>query len=380
MNRITVMHMISSSFFGGPEKQILEHLKLLDTNKFDGFICSFKEGDTNELVEKAKKEKIPSEIIASKHPLDISAIIKIYKIIKSRNVNVVCMHGYKSVVLGTLVAKLAGAKTIAFSRGYTTENRKVALYEWLERKTLEFVNYIVAVSNGQKKKLESMGVKNPNIGTILNAVNVEKSSSKKDYSHLKEELVEKSERDKKIIVSAGRLSPEKGHLNIVKALSLLSEEERKKMLVLICGEGQCRKELETEIEKRSLKGCVKLLGFRRDVQDIFEIMDYQVLPSYTEGLPNVVLEGFSKGKTVIASNVGGLPELVQHNENGLLVRPGDVQELADNIGRLLNNNELLIELGMKAKSTVENNFSFEIQNKKLEYIYERIVDDERISI
>ncbi|PQP33576.1 hypothetical protein C6A37_12210, partial [Desulfobacteraceae bacterium SEEP-SAG9] len=92
-------------------------------------------------------------------------------LIKAQNATLLCTHGYKSTIMGWLAARLNKIPVLAFSRGYTAENRKVAFYEWIERRILKKTNGIVCVSNGQKQKLQKFGIIRPHCWVVHNAIN-----------------------------------------------------------------------------------------------------------------------------------------------------------------------------------------------------------------
>jgi glycosyltransferase involved in cell wall biosynthesis len=232
---------------------------------------------------------------------------------------------------------------------------------------------VVCVSAGQKKKLASFGIKLPKTWVVQNAVTVHSSvgighdeERKKFFSELG------LSNDSKLIVTAGRLSPEKGHKHLIEAIKLMAEKQNNACYVF-CGEGQCREELEQQAMKLGVINMCRFLGFRRDLQRIFKVMDLMVLPSLTEGLPNVVLEAFSWAKPVVATKVGGVPEIIHHGENGFLVPPKRPDLLADSIQQCLNFPDLMNAMGLKGYDTVKAEFNFETQTQKLEQIYSEVM-------
>ena len=118
----------------------------------------------------------------------------------------------------------------------------------------------------------------------------------------------------------------------------------------------------------------RFLGYRRDLMDIIQVTDFMVLPSLSEGLPNVLLESFSCRKPVVATSVGGVPELVTHNKNGLIVDPANAKVLAEAIKKIYASEELRKKFGDFGYTTVKNEFSFEQQNLELEKIYRTILN------
>lgn len=367
--KIKVAHLIATSFYGGPEKQIVEHLKLLNTDVFTGYVISFIENsDSNEIIQKASENNLETIGIPMSGPIDIRALRDLRKVVLENKIQLLCVHGYKACVLGWLSAKLTSINIIAFSRGYTSENIKVRFYEWLERQFLKRMDGVVCVSRGQEKKLQLLKVYPKKKWVVLNAVKVEDNREPLPVDKVKQ-LYKGFHipNGSKLIVSAGRLSPEKGHRYFIEAISKIKKDFKDTFFVL-CGDGMCKEELIALATQLNVIDICRFPGFRSDAQDIFKVMEFMVLPSLTEGLPNVVLEAFSNAKSVVATSVGGVPELVKDGVNGLLIDACDVEMLSGAIKKL-SNDILSKEFGKSGLELVKKDFSFEGQTRKLQSIY-----------
>jgi len=367
-SKYVVMHMISSGFFGGPEKQILYHLEYLNNTKYyKGIIASFRMNNgTNELILEARKAGIGTVDIPIKCAYDFYAIMHIIKAIKDNKVSLLCTHHYKATILGKIAASRTGIPIIAYSRGYTREDFKVALYEWIERIFLKKVDGIICVSHGQLKKLEELGVKNPNKWVVHNAIQVR--GNKKGVS----ESRGKCKNDKIVVTTAGRMSPEKGHYYLIKAIGLI-KDYCNNVVFNFCGDGVLRSKLIKMAEKMGVSGICSFPGFCKNMSNIYQKSDIFVLPSLSEGLPNVILEAFSFAIPVVATNVGGVPEIVEDRINGLLIPPKNPEALADAILTLINNEEERIKMGLAGKEKMKKEFNFERQLRKTVRIYERFL-------
>ncbi|MHA1280620.1 MAG: glycosyltransferase family 4 protein, partial [Candidatus Helarchaeota archaeon] len=176
-----------------------------------------------------------------------------------------------------------------------------------------------------------------------------------------------------LVVAAGRLSPEKGHRYLVEAVAKTQPLERD-VCYLFCGEGQCMAELQAQSRDLGIMHRCIFPGFRRDLQDIFKVMDLLVLPSLTEGLPNVVLEAFALAKPVIATKVGGVPEVIDNGKNGILVPPKRPDLLAEAINKCLFAPEISRQMGEVGYRKVKSEFTFETQTKRLESVYHELLN------
>lgn len=368
-----IMHLIATNFYGGPEKQITEHLKRLDNSRFQGCVASFIEKSSNALLEKAGAEGIEHYGIRMPGPFSLSALKALVNLMKEKQVRLLCAHGYKSTIMGLLASRSLGTHVITFSRGYTAEDRKVAFYEWLERKTLNKLDGIIFVSEGQREKLKRMGIIGKRAWVVHNSVAAGRPVG--DNSSIKSRVLRSLSipDGSTVVVTAGRLSREKGHEYLLDAIALLRHLPN--TVFVFCGEGKLRGELEKKAARNLRPDSYRFAGFRRDMQDVFDTMDLFVLPSLTEGLPNVVLEAFSCGKPVVATAVGGVPELVRDGVNGILVPPGRADLLSDAMSRCLASKELMSRLGDAGRRTVLEDFSFEGQARKLEEIYAEVLNN-----
>jgi len=371
-----VMHLIATNFYGGPEKQIVEHLKRLNSASYQGTLASFLEGGApNETLEQAEIAGLRNFGIPMSSRFDIRALWKLIQLLRHEKIDLLCAHGYKSTVMGWWAGRKVGIPVLAFSRGYTAENPKVAFYEWLDRMFLKRVDGIIFVSEGQRKRLESFGISGRRRWVVRNAVAAD-SSRDSLSGDLRKEVFERLGIPNAVgmVVSAGRLSPEKGHRFLVEAIGMLQGSSNKTHFVF-CGDGPCQKELEKRSKELGVSNLCHFVGFRRDIKDIFQAMDFMVLPSLTEGLPNVVLEAFAYAKPVIATNVGGVPEIVEDGVNGILVYPERSDLLAEALKSFLVAPEKRRMMGEAGYQKVKSEFSFESQTQKLEAIYNEVLKE-----
>ncbi len=161
----------------------------------------------------------------------------------------------------------------------------------------------------------------------------------------------------KIIVCVGRLVEEKDYGNLFSALECLKKIGRDDFHLVLVGDGGLRKSLEEQVKRKGLSACATFAGIRTDINKLLPGADLFVMSSKSEGLPVALLEAMACGLPVIATSVGGIPEVVENGKNGLLVPPGDSNALAAEIDRALNDLELARQLGRNARKMVEQSFS-----------------------
>jgi glycosyltransferase involved in cell wall biosynthesis len=163
-----------------------------------------------------------------------------------------------------------------------------------------------------------------------------------------------------VVLGAGRFSPEKGFGVLVEAAAAICRDNPGAGVVLF-GEGGLRAELEARVAELGLAGRVVMPGFRTDLDSLIGAADVVVLPSFTEGLPNVALEASAAGVPVVATAVGGTPEVVRDGETGFLVPAGQPAAIAAKVGELLADARLREQFGAAAKEYMQSTFTFEAQ-------------------
>jgi phosphatidylinositol alpha-1,6-mannosyltransferase len=179
-----------------------------------------------------------------------------------------------------------------------------------------------------------------------------------------------------VVLSVGRLSREKGHVDLVGALAALSQVSpslRPKLVIV--GDGPERERIETAARTGGLSEQLIFTGHTPAVQKYYAIADALALPSHSEGSPNVLLEAMSAGLPVVATAVGGVPEIASTEENALLIAPNDTSAFAHAIIRLLTDRELAQKLGRAAALHVNEKFSPATQAHSLLQIYQSLVNE-----
>jgi glycosyltransferase involved in cell wall biosynthesis len=170
----------------------------------------------------------------------------------------------------------------------------------------------------------------------------------------------------------GRLSGEKGFEHLIRAADRTLASIPNVQLVIL-GEGPERPRLDELIDRLGRQGAIRLVGHQSDVVAWFEAMDVFALSSLREGLPNVVLEAMSMEVPVVATNVAGIPSLIDDNENGLMVPPGDEVQLASALERLIQDGDLRAQFARRARALVSKEFSFRHRMERVRQIYETVL-------
>jgi glycosyltransferase involved in cell wall biosynthesis len=367
---MNIVHLTASTFYGGPERQILGLCRAL-SGEARSTVLSFSEGGgCRALLAEAARQGVEAATVEHDTPRLRAAVADVAVELRRRKADVLLCHGYKPDLLGRLAARRADVPAVAVSRGWTGENCRVRLYEAIARMHLRWMDHVVCVSEAQARKVRRAGGVRPDrVRVIYNAVDPERFYDPDPVCRTR--LLRYFRPGcKRIVGAAGRLSPEKGFgVLIAAAERVLKRDPSVGFLVL--GEGACRARLTRQIERAGLAGAFVLGGFRGDLDRFLPFFDLLALPSYTEGMPNVVLEAFAAGVPVVATAVGGAPEVVEEGASGFLVPAGDAAAMAERICQALASEEQLRDMGLHGRQRVHDQFTFAAQARE----YRRLFKD-----
>jgi glycosyltransferase involved in cell wall biosynthesis len=365
-----IVHLTSSTFFGGPERQMLglaQHLMPAYRSVF----LSFSEGSRcRAFLQEGRRQGFDAWELNCDTPHLWAAIREVQGWLHEMQAGVLCCHGYKANLLGRLAARRQNVPVVAVSRGWTGENFKVRLYEAIDRFFLRHMDRVICVSDGQAAKVIQAKVPRSKVVVIRNSIYAGRFASPDCYYRDKlRDLFPR--RPARIVGAAGRLSPEKGFSVLIDGARKVVANQPNVGFVLF-GDGPLRGALQRQVDDAGLHNSFILAGFRKDLDCLLPFIDLLVVPSFTEGLPNVILEAFAAGIPVVATAVGGIPEIVEDAVSGFLVPPGDPQTLAHGITTILTSDTAAKAMGERGRQRVLQEFTFESQASAYRRLFEEI--------
>jgi glycosyltransferase involved in cell wall biosynthesis len=220
---------------------------------------------------------------------------------------------------------------------------------------------VIAVSQALRRFLvQDVQVPNTKVQTIYNGIDVEQFSSKTPREQFRQSLGIPSEA--RVIGTVGSLYPVKGQTHLLQAMAQVVKRVPT-AVCLIVGRGELLSTLQQQANELQLGERVKFLGFRSDVAELLSLMEVFILPSLSEGLPLSLLEAQAAGKPVVASRVGGNPEVVENGKTGFLVPPSEPDMLAERIVQLLENPSAAIAMGERGRLRMRQIFSLEAMGR-----------------
>jgi len=352
---MNLVHLTSSTFFGGPERQMLGLAEHLPDSIRTTFVSFAEGGRCEPFLEVVRSHGFEAFTLHNDFPKLLATVKELAASL--RTCDLLLCHGYKANILGRLAARRAGVPCVAVSRGWTGENRKVKAYEWLDRRHLRFLDRVVCVSDGQAEKVRRWcGVPESNLRVIRNSARLSAFERRDPDARRKLlELFPPGVSVSQVVLAAGRLSPEKGFQTLLEAAPAILREN---VGLVLFGEGSLRPDLERRAAELGVADRFRMPGFRSDLDSLIGVAEAVVLPSFTEGLPNVALEASAAGVPVVATAVGGTPEVIADGETGFLVPPGQPAELAAKLNHLLNDATLRTRFGDAGRDRMRERFTF----------------------
>ncbi len=370
---MNIVHLTASTFHGGPERQMLGLAHHLPETYQSVFLSFAEGGRCRQFLSTARHHGFEAVALNYDTPRLWSAVREIVGHLQRVEADVLCCHGYKANILGRMAARRQKIPAVAVARGWTAESFKVRLYERLDRFHLHWMDEVVCVSGAQAARVRRAGVRSERIRVIYNAI--DPTRFLEPDTRYRAKLMRYFRQPRTYVIgAAGRLSPEKGFDVLVKAAERVLREQPDTGFVLF-GEGSERARLQKQINAAGLGQNFILAGFRADLDRFLPHFDLFVLPSYTEGMPNVVLEAFAAGVPVVATAVGGTTEIVEDGVSGYLVPSGDDEAMAERIGLALDNADTLPDMGREGRLHVHEKFGFATQAESYRELFEQLRPD-----
>jgi glycosyltransferase involved in cell wall biosynthesis len=367
---IRVLHVITSLVFGGAERLVVSAATLLPAARFESVICCL--AMRGPLAAKAERAGVRVESLGVfpglRHPL---AFLRLYRLIRRLRPDVVHTHLQAANLYGRFAAWLAGVPVIVATE-HNLYASKAGRYVRVERLLARRTTMLVAVSDQVRRFLsEQLQLPVSSIRVIRNGVG-EPTASHEGPAALRSRLGILP--DDVVLATVASLTAKKGHEFLIRAVAILRDRGVGCSLVL-AGEGPERPRLESLAAALQLSTRVHFLGAIDGPADVLAIADLFVLPSVVEGLPLALLEAMMAAKPVIATSVGGVPEVVVSDQNGILVPPRSADALACAIERLVASPEMRDALGRSARVTAETAFTERHYVDSLSELYAELTSD-----
>jgi glycosyltransferase involved in cell wall biosynthesis len=300
------------------------------------------------LEERARRVDVAVHPIAIRNEIDLLAFIRLVSLIRQIQPQILAFNTPRPIFLGNLASRLTRVRARIIFRRVNFPLRRSPItrlkYTW-------GIDCIIAISASIKSQLLARGLPAGLIRTVYEGM---------DIAHFRRHENSRSPIPGAPVVvgTLAHLSPEKGIDQLIKAAALIPDVGSRIRFVIV-GEGKCRADLEQQVIASGLDKCFQFAGFQEHTRDFLEKFDIFVLPSLSEGLSSAILSAMASGLPVVATNVGGIPELVQEGENGLLVPSSNPAALAKAIARLADDPAERSRMGQRGRMLIEEKFTLE---------------------
>ena len=346
-----ILQLISTRGFYGAEQMLVTLARELRTAGIPVEIGVIQKHRTEEgLPAMARNAAIPIHHLPSGRRFDRRLVSAIRGLVEAERFDLIHTHGYKSDICAWWASVSIGIPVIATAHNWTRGSLPLRAYEMLDKMALRKMHRVVSVSETVRSALMRSGIPAARLSTITNGVDYDRFQNSAaaaldlpaDTTHL--------------IGLVGRLVPEKGFQFMAMAgPRILRMHPRASFLIV--GEGPYRTRLEQLVAELGITSRFRFAGHRPDMACVYRCMDVMVLPSLREATPMCILEAMAAGVPVIASAVGGIPDVISDGVNGRLVRPGSQEELENAVITMLSKPDHARSLAANGFATIRAKFS-----------------------
>jgi glycosyltransferase involved in cell wall biosynthesis len=302
-----------------------------------------------ELLAALAEAQIPVHVIDEAGMGDPRVIFRLLALLRAVRPDIIQTHNTKSHFLLRLTRRALRTPWVAFHHGFTDRDRKDRVYNRLAQWALKGADRVVAVCDAFANDLRAAGVAERRISLRHNFVLPFTAPELSEVEALRLRLGISAGTG--VLLAVGRLSREKGHADLLEALALWkSSAPLPDFRLVIVGDGPERVNLERQRRRLGLDGAVLMAGQQADVRPFYALARLAVLPSHSEGSPNVLLEALAAGLPIVATDAGGILEIAADGRTAVIVRARDPHSLADGIQRLWSDPELARRLSAQARA------------------------------
>jgi glycosyltransferase involved in cell wall biosynthesis len=384
---IKVLHIHTLPIISGSGINTFLSMKGMDKQVFKVDLACAPGGRLIPLVQKNHiKVHTFRNLVQPIHPLkDFLSVVDLTFFLTKNHYHIVHTHNSKAGFVGRLAARIAGVPVVIHTvHGFAFHGQEPAwrqfLYRNLERLAARLCDRMIFISQ-------------PLIDWALKEGVTTKDKIVKIYSGIDLDRFQPATFDQEqrarekwgigpsdpVMGIVSKLWEGKGHEILIKALKDVKKDIHKAKLVIV-GEGYLEDKLRSLTDTFGLTESVIFTGFQANVSEVIKVFDVAVLPSFFEGMGRVLLEAMAMEKPVVASRVGGIPDIVKDGINGFLTTPGDIKELGDALKKLLNDKRLATRMGKDGRKGVTAQFSADVMVNAIKDVYKESLERKGIKL
>jgi L-malate glycosyltransferase len=373
-NADSICHVAVGDLWAGAEVQLTVLLsKLVGRPDISLSVILFNEG---QLENEIGALGIPVRVFPESRWGSGKIFLELVREFKKSNIKIIHTHKYKDTILAAPAAKVCGIPHVVRTVHGLREpfeglqDFKMSLYEAVERTVhRSCVDSIIGVSSQIESKYKAKGQVS-SVTCIRNGIDLEGKPVQTDRWRTRKDLGIDSETC--LIGTVGRLTPVKGIPYLLEAATILLRQGAN-VKILIVGGGSIRQDLTAQTHNLGIADKVVFLGHREDTDALLQAMDIFALPSLSEGIPMALLEAMAASRPIVASRVGGIPEIIEDGFEGYLVEPMDVNGLAERCRQLIEFPEVARKMGERGRKRVERDFSATAMADRVASVYKELL-------
>jgi glycosyltransferase involved in cell wall biosynthesis len=373
---IRVLYLITELNMGGAQQALFRLLSGLDRNRYQPIVACLYNG-RSEVAQQINQSGIRVIDLGMQPKWRLDAVWRLHRLVQREKPVILHAWMIHANILGRIVGRLNRVPVVIISR--RTQNLDGVGREWVNRKLSGWSDATIAVSECVRQVEIARARTDPaKVITIHNGIEAEQ------YRQIDSMVSDRIRRELHtpleavVIASVGRLHPVKGFANLLTAMKSIHARFPDVFLWLV-GDGEQRTALEAQVRQLGLENVVVFAGMRRDIPEILTAVDIFTLASHVEGMPNAVLEAMAAGLPVVATQVGGVPEIVVDGQTGLLVPPADVQALARGLLTLIEDAPLRQRFGVAGRQRVFKRFDIAVTRQKTVDLYGRLLQEKGLT-
>lgn len=367
---IRVLHLRDSPWVDGPGRTILETGSHLDPSRVEyhiGVLVAKRDGD-HPMVDSAKQRGISIIAIDDHGKLDRAFLDPILALIDKLRIDILHTSEFRSALIAQILRRRRPQlRLVASAHGWIANTPRRRLVRFLDKLMLRRFDHVIPVSDATRSLVPKWWLPDSRVTVLRNALVLKSYGS---------ETVDRPRRPvdphgEVVLVNIGRLSPEKGQEMLLNAIHALTPRWPQ-LRLKFAGIGPLEQQLRTIARTLGIEDRVEFIGYVKDMPRLYAEIDLVVQSSFTEGLPNVILEAAYLRVPVVATAVGGTAEVIAHRESGWLIEP-TLEQLTDGIAQFLQRPQDFVTMAERAHQGILRNYSFDVRTAKLTHVYETLL-------
>jgi len=348
---------------GGPEKTIMNACRWMNEHGHvsEAFYVLDRRHHPGTIEAMARREGVTFHATMESGPFSLKTLLAFYRILVAGQYDVIHTHDYKANVLAKLFHRIGKYRIIATAHGYNRTTWREAVYYAIERRLFRHLDAVIAPTRQMRRFLLNTGVPRRCITIVPNGVTPFQLQRRSESCSTKR------------ILYLGRLSCEKNPALAVDAVDLL-RRRMSNIHLTIAGDGPEHSALVSHVHRLGLESWVSLIGHVAEPRNLLADADVLISPSRTECMPNTILEAMMAHVPVVATAVGGVPEMIRNGIEGVLCERHEAQALADGLFAVLSDEALSRQLTAAAYRRVMTCFTFDARMRRIDELHERLLN------